>query len=53
MNIFIISEGSAESVDKLVKKVKEAKAKKVELKLAVVDRRGEIVYYSLSEKRFS
>jgi tRNA-intron endonuclease len=52
MNVFIISEGSSEQVEDFISKVREAQSRGVELKLAVVDRRGEIVYYSLSEKKF-
>jgi tRNA-intron endonuclease len=52
INVFIISEGSAERVEDLIVKVREAQGKGVELKLAVVDRRGEIVYYTLSERKF-
>jgi tRNA-intron endonuclease len=48
----ILSEGRPEKVEAILEDLKETEAKGYELKLAVVDRRGEIVYYGLSEKIF-
>ncbi len=52
LNVFIISECKPESVTEVIKRLAEVNEKGVDLKLAVVDRRGEIVYYGLSEKKF-
>ncbi len=47
--IYVISEGIIETVESLIHVLKDTNFKEKELKLAVVDRRGEIVYYNLSE----
>jgi tRNA-intron endonuclease, archaea type len=47
----IISEGKPEQIKKLVTELKTASEQKLEMKLAVVDRRGEIVYYGVEEKK--
>jgi len=46
----IISEGKPEQLDKLLTEVKETSKQNLETKIAVVDRRGEIVYYGVEEK---
>lgn len=46
----IISEGKPEQLEKLVSELQTASKQKLEMKLAVVDRRGEIVYYGVEEK---
>ncbi len=51
-HIIIISEGRPEKVEAMLNDLKKTEEKGRELKLAVVDRRGEIVYYGLSEKTF-
>ncbi|MBN2335344.1 hypothetical protein JXL21_07255 [Candidatus Bathyarchaeota archaeon] len=48
----IISEGQPEDVKDMLDALKESESCEKELKLAVVDRRGEILYYGLSERRF-
>lgn len=50
--IHIITEGSPQLVSNLLKIVKENDASTMETKLAVVDRRGEIIYYTVNEKEF-
>ncbi|MCW4049245.1 MAG: hypothetical protein NWE89_05850 [Candidatus Bathyarchaeota archaeon] len=52
INVIIISEGVPEPMSEVIKRLSKTEKKGQELKLAVVDRRGEIVYYSLSEKKF-
>lgn len=47
--IYVISEGLNESIENLLLILKDSMVKQKSLKLAVVDRRGEIVYYNLSE----
>jgi tRNA-intron endonuclease len=51
--VHTIWEGSPESLKILDKILKETTESKRVLRLAVVDRRGEVVYYSLSEIDFS
>ncbi|RLI02045.1 tRNA-intron lyase, partial [Candidatus Bathyarchaeota archaeon] len=46
----IISEGKPEQLDKLLTEVEETSKQNLETKIAVVDRRGEIVYYGVEEK---
>lgn len=51
-HIRIISEGRPKKVEAMLDDMKKTEEKGREFKLAVVDRRGEIVYYGLSEKSF-
>lgn len=51
-HVKIISEGRPEKLDSILDDLKKVEERGRELKLAVVDRRGEIVYYELSEKIF-
>jgi hypothetical protein len=51
-HIRIISEGRPERVEAILCDMKKTEEKGREFKLAVVDRRGDIVYYCLSEKSF-
>jgi tRNA-intron endonuclease len=51
-HIRIISEGRPKKVEAILDDLKRTEEKGLELKLAVVDRRGDIVYYGLSEKSF-
>jgi tRNA-intron endonuclease len=51
-HVKIISEGRPEELDSILKDLKKTEERGREFKLAVVDRRGEIVYYGLSEKTF-
>jgi tRNA-intron endonuclease len=46
----IISEGKPELVQDLLNKLKKVEDNSMNMKLAVVDRRGEIVYYGVEEK---
>ena len=46
----IISEGKPEQLEKLVHELEKTAKQDLEMKLAVVDRRGEIVYYGVEEK---
>jgi tRNA-intron endonuclease len=48
--IYIITEGSPQPMSNILSIVKENNASLMETKLAVVDRRGEIIYYSVNEK---
>ena len=50
--IYTVWEGSTEPVENLGKILDEASNKNQILRLAVVDRRGEIVYYTLSDMEF-
>lgn len=50
--IKIVSEGTPENIQKLLDELDEIKEEKLTMKLAVVDRRGEIVYYGVEEKIF-
>ena len=51
-HVRIISEGRPEKVEAILDELKKTEEEGCEFKLAVVDRRGDIVYYSLSEKMF-
>jgi tRNA-intron endonuclease len=51
--IHAIWEGSPEPISRLTETLSEAEASDRILRLAVVDRRGEVVYYTLSEMDFS
>ncbi len=46
----IISEGKPENVKNLLEELKNTEDESLEMKIAVIDRRGEIVYYGLEEK---
>jgi len=50
--IFGIQEGNPIAIDDLVKTLKYARNLKKNLILAVLNRRGEVVYYSISESNF-
>ncbi len=52
IRVFIVSEGSPERLDRLIELTRKFEAEGLQLKLAVVDRRGEMVYYGLAERRF-
>ena len=47
--IFVIQEGQPVSVEELARALKYVQSLKKKLVLAVINRRGEIVYYSLSQ----
>ena len=47
--VYVITEGEIEVVENLINFLHETKINENEVKLAVIDRRGEIVYYNLSE----
>ena len=49
----ILSEGKPEKIDKLLKELEKVKNELITMKLAVVDRRGEIVYYGVDERELS
>jgi tRNA-intron endonuclease, archaea type len=49
----ILSEGKPEKIKKFLKQLETAKNEPITIKLAVVDRRGEIVYYGVEEKELS
>ena len=51
-HVRIISEGRPEKVKAILDELKKTEEEGCEFKLAVVDRRGDIVYYGLSEKSF-
>ena len=51
-HVRIISEGRPEKVEAILDELKKTEEEGCDFKLAVVDRRGDIVYYSLSEKMF-
>ena len=51
-HIRIISEGRPERVEAILDDMNKTKEEGCEFKLAVVDRRGDIVYYGLSERSF-
>jgi len=53
IRVAIISEGSPENLERLLELAKSIEEEGLTLKLAVVDRRGEMVYYGLSERKFS
>jgi len=52
IRVFVVSEGSPERLDRLIELTRRFEAEGLQLKLAVVDRRGEMVYYGLSERSF-
>ena len=52
IRVSIISEGSPESLRGLLEMARGYKERGLQLKLAVVDRRGDMVYYGLSERSF-
>jgi hypothetical protein len=47
--IIIISEGLPKKLDEFYDIIKKSEKNSMETKLAVIDRRGEIVYYTLSQ----
>ena len=47
--IYAIWEGEPKTMDELVELVKLAQQREKEVRIAVIDRRGEIVHYSLQE----
>jgi tRNA-intron endonuclease len=49
--VYVISEGTPEKISDILNRIRLKKTN-TEMKLAVVDRRGEIVYYSVCEKEF-
>lgn len=49
----ILSEGKPEKVENFLKELEIVKNESITMKLAVVDRRGEIVYYGVEEKELS
>ncbi len=51
-HVSILSEGRPEKVEEILDEMKETEERDREFKLAVVDRRGDIVYYGLSKKTF-
>jgi len=51
-HVRIISEGRPDKVEAILDDLKNSEEEGCEFKLAVVDRRGDIVYYGLSEKMF-
>jgi len=51
-HVRIISEGRPEKVKTILDELKKTEEEGCDFKLAVVDRRGDIVYYGLSEKIF-
>ena len=51
-HVRIISEGRPEKIEAVIEDMKKTEERGREFKLAIVDRRGEIVYYGLSEKIF-
>ena len=48
----IISEGKPEKIDNLLQELISVEERAMNMKIAVVDRRGEIVYYGVDEKDF-
>ena len=52
IRVFIVSEGSPERLDHLIDLTRRFGVDGLQLKIAVVDRRGEMVYYGLAERRF-
>lgn len=52
IRVAIISEGSPESLKGLLDMARGYEERGLQLKLAVVDRRGDMVYYGLSERSF-
>jgi len=53
IRVAIVSEGSPESLKGLLGMARGYEERGLQLKLAVVDRRGETVYYGLSERSFA
>ncbi|MBN1681941.1 hypothetical protein JW865_00110 [Candidatus Bathyarchaeota archaeon] len=47
--VYVITEGEVVTLENLIKFLHDTKENEKEVKLAVIDRRGEIVYYNLSE----
>jgi tRNA-intron endonuclease len=52
IRVAVVSEGSPENLEKLLELAQSLEKEGLQLKLAVVDRRGEMVYYSLAESKF-
>jgi tRNA-intron endonuclease len=50
--IHIIIEGSPQPISSLLSIIEKNNTSKMETNIAVVDRRGEIIYYSINEKEF-
>lgn len=50
--VIIISEGSPKQVPELISQIRETEKNNQEVKIAAVDRRGEIVFYGVTEKKF-
>jgi len=48
--IKIISEGKPETIDNILTELEEIENQSMNMKVAVVDRRGEIVYYGVNER---
>ena len=48
--IKIISEGKPEKINNLIKELEKVETQSMNIKVAVVDRRGEIVYYGVDER---
>ena len=46
----IISEGKPETIQKIMEELEKVEEETLEMKIAVVDRRGEIVYYGVNER---
>ncbi len=46
----IISEGKPETIEKILEELEKVEEESLNMKIAVVDRRGEIVYYGVNEK---
>ena len=46
----IISEGKPETIHKILEELEKVEEESLKMKIAVVDRRGEIVYYGVSER---
>jgi tRNA-intron endonuclease len=47
--VMILSEGKSRSLHEIQEVLEEAEQREMTLKLAILDRRGEVVYYSLNE----
>ncbi|TRO54166.1 hypothetical protein E2P71_04805 [Candidatus Bathyarchaeota archaeon] len=52
IRVTIVSEGSPVNLDELLETTRSVECEGLQLKLAVVDRRGEMVYYGLTERKF-
>ena len=46
----IISEGKPETIQKILEELEKIEEESLKMKIAVVDRRGEIVYYGVDER---